>query len=84
MVGGPGSNASNGPAASTEESPRISVSDEGNLEWERRMHEWDDDDDDDDEDGDDDDDIDGSESGISAESPSVEVAIEVKQEMEAE
>ena len=42
------------------------------------MHEWDDDDD-----GEEDDDNDGSESGISAESPSAEVT-EVKQEMVAE
>ena len=42
------------------------------------MHEWDDDDDDGEED---DDDNDGSESGISAESPSAEVT-EVKQEMD--
>ena len=42
------------------------------------MHEWDDDDGEED-----DDDNDGSESGISAESPSADVT-EVKQEMEAE
>ena len=65
-------------AANVDESSRISVSDGGNLEWERQMHEWDDDDDGEEED---DDDNDGSESGISAESPSAEVT-EVKQEME--
>ena len=80
---GEGSNGGvvTGGTATADESSRISMSDEGNLEWERQMHEWDDDDD---EDGDDDDeDNEGSESGISAESPNT-VVTEVKQEIEAD